>query len=286
MQLSVLIPMIFSMFHLVSCTGAVPLPIQKGQAKDKSAESLSQESKMNPVAARGKLETGGEVAGKGNENGNGNAADEDPQAGNNQGQNARPLNLAWMPVGDFPSNSAQMSVVSECTRGENVIRSACQTANSTCKSTFQVTCDTSTDCRRLFKCTTGQTGKLIWFPMGDNIKVSPTVSKICTLNNNIAGASCDSVDDKCLSGFCVSGSGADCGRRLFKCLTSGEPGKLFWRWVEDKPSNELAGKNLCTQNQNIAGSGCTVENDLCQSSFCVEGEAPNCTKIRLFKCTP
>ncbi|NBX16043.1 MAG: hypothetical protein EBR09_01615, partial [Proteobacteria bacterium] len=136
MQLSVLIPVIFSMFHLVSCTGAAPLPIQKGQAKDKSVESLSQDAKTNPVAARGKLEIGGEGAG------NGNAAEEDPQAGNNQGQNARPLNLAWMPVGDFPSNSAQMSVVSECTRGENVIRSACQTANSTCKSTFQVTCDT------------------------------------------------------------------------------------------------------------------------------------------------
>ncbi|MEN9824878.1 MAG: hypothetical protein RI953_623 [Pseudomonadota bacterium] len=194
------------------------------------------------------------------------------------------LLMAWMPMGDMPA--ANLGAITECTNSENILRSACTTENARCKSSFAVTCDSSTDCRRLFKCTTGQTGTLIWFPMGNDIPKSDTLSKICTIDTNIAGSACNTVNDRCLSSFCTSGSGDGCGRRLFKCLTAGEPGKYFWRWVEDKQSAELDAFGFCPVDSNIAGTQCATANSRCKSSFCAEGTAPDCTKRRLFKCTP
>ena len=264
---------------LTACTGAIPVVVRKSSSNAQSSGLPSQVQSPDAAAPRGKF---AEQA-----DGNGSQAEEPlpDDSAENPPQGA-PLILAWMPMGDFPSTSAQLSAVSECTTSENVIRSSCQRSNALCKSTFQVTCDTSSDCRRLFKCTNGQNVGLIWFPMGDDVVKSATLSKICTQNANISGSACDSVNDRCLSGFCSSGSGDGCGRRLFKCLTSGETGKLFWRWVEDKPSTELSGTAVCPFEKDVAGQACSPMNDLCQSSFCATGDLPKCTKRRLFKCTP
>jgi len=261
---------------VAACTGAAPTTYFSRPSREAQVGSAS--SGMNQKSNVEATEDEGSASEQNGDENNG---------GNSGGKKVKNP-LAWLPIGDFPLSSAQIRAVNECEIDRNVIRSSCTTRNSLCRSSFAVTCDSSTDCRRLFKCTTGQTGALIWFPMGDDIQKSAEVSSICSINANIAGAACQTVNDRCLSSFCTSGSGDDCGRRLFKCLTSGEPGKLFWRWVEDKSSGELAaaGVGTCSVNQNIAGTSCTGMNSLCQSSFCAQGEAPNCTKRRLFKCTP
>jgi hypothetical protein len=280
-----------------SCTGAAPIVVVRKASTDAQVGSVPADNKSgglssNAGSPKNKLNTQKDGNAEAVQNGSGvegeaiddGQANEDGKQGGSQQGSA--LGFLWLPIGDFPASASQLSRVSQCANPENVIRSACQSANSLCKSSFQVTCDQSSDCRRLFKCTSGQTGGLIWFPMGDNITLSSNNSQICPVNSNIAGSACSSVNERCLSNFCTSGSGDACGRRLFKCLTSGEPGKLFWRWVEDKPSGELAALNICTEPNNIAGSPCSSMNDKCQSSFCAEGTAPNCTKRRLFKCTP
>ncbi len=311
MNFSVFISLSGIFVAVAACTGPAPTIIIRKTPTEAQVGSVSsgknQKSDSEATADVGSKS----VDGDGENNGGNNNAENN--GGNNNGENNGGNNvaenngennggnkvtvlppvgnqdpLAWLPVGDFPLSSAQMKGVNECANATNIIRSACQSKNSLCRSSFAVTCDSSTDCRRLFKCTTGQTGALIWFPMGNDVKKSAQVSNICPINSNIAGAACQTVNDRCLSSFCTSGSGDDCGRRLFKCMTSGEPGRLFWRWVEDKSSAELAAAGIatCQLDKNVAGASCSGMNSLCQSSFCAQGEAPNCTKRRLFKCTP
>lgn len=189
--------------------------------------------------------------------------------------------LRWLNMGDFPS--ANTTNFSDCAVEENIQRSPCTTANARCRSKFATTCDSSSDCRRVFKCTTGQTNSLIWLPMGDGMTTASGLG-ICTMSENIAGSSCSTVNSRCLSSFCTSGSGEGCGRRLFKCLTSGIPGKLYLRWMGDKPETELAGIPQCAVTENIAGTECVAQNSNCVSSFYTD--APTNSKRRLFKCTP
>jgi hypothetical protein len=188
----------------------------------------------------------------------------------------------WVVMGDFGLAGLEARNISDCTSVAQIAGSGCTTLNSHCKSTFESTCPDGT-CRRLFKCITGQTNSLIWFPMGDNHTTSATSLPICSVNSNIAGSACTGANDRCLSSFCTSGSGQDCGRRLFKCLTSGIPGQFYYRWMGDKPVAELAGIAECAATQNIAGSQCFSENSRCISQFFTD--AAN-TKRRLFKCTP
>jgi hypothetical protein len=187
-------------------------------------------------------------------------------------------NLLWMAMGDQPL--AQLTQIAECTSSENIARSACSTQNALCRGKFEVTCDTSTDCRRLFKCTTGTSAGLMWFAMGDTTAAGTFPQ--CSKTSNIAGSDCNTQNDRCLSQFLT----ATGNPRLFKCLPSGGPGLLFWRWIEDKTAAELASFATCTTRENVAGTSCSSENSKCKSQFCVEGIEPNCTKLRLFKCTP
>jgi hypothetical protein len=189
--------------------------------------------------------------------------------------------LRWLNMGDFPS--ANTTSFSDCAVEENIQRSPCTTANARCRSKFATTCDAGSDCRRVFKCTTGQTNSLIWFPMGDGTTTASGLG-ICTMSENIAGSACSAANSRCLSSFCTSGSGEACGRRLFKCLTSGVPGKLYLRWMGDKPEAELAGIPQCAVTENIAGTECVAQNSNCVSSFYTD--APTNSKRRLFKCTP
>jgi hypothetical protein len=188
-------------------------------------------------------------------------------------------NLRWIVMGDFGLES--LGAVPDCAAGTQQ-RSVCSGENSRCRSTFATTCS-SPDCRRLFKCTTGQTNSLVWFPMGDGFTTSATGLSQCGLGMNIAGSPCTAVNDRCLSSFCTSGSGPDCGRRVFKCLTSGVEGQLFYRWMGDKPLAEIAGIPQCALTENIAGSRCVGEDSRCVSSFFTDASQ---SKRRLFKCTP
>jgi hypothetical protein len=187
--------------------------------------------------------------------------------------------MRWIVMGDFGLES--LAAVPDCAPGTQQ-RSTCSSENSRCRSTFSTTCS-SANCRRLFKCTTGQTNSLVWFPMSDGATVSATGLPICSLGMNIAGSNCSVVNDRCLSSFCTSGSGSDCGRRVFKCLTSGVEGQLFYRWMGDKSIAELTGIPQCALTENIAGSRCFGEESRCVSSFFTDAAQ---SKRRLFKCTP
>lgn len=191
---------------------------------------------------------------------------------------AAEVNLRWMIIGDQPLEA--LSTVADCASSENIARAVCTTAEATCRSKFTVTCDSSSDCRRLFKCTTGTDAGNIWFAMGDNTPVGQF--QACPVASSIAGTSCALLNDRCLSVF-ITATG---NPRLFKCLPSGGPGLLFWRWAEDKPVTELTGTDTCSANESIAGTACSNENSKCISSFCTVGTAPSCTERRLFKCNP
>lgn len=189
--------------------------------------------------------------------------------------------LRWLAMGDF--GLGELSTVADCAAAADIQRSPCMGENTSCKSKFATTCEAGGDCRRLFKCVTGQTNSLILFPMGDGHTTSPTGPQLCALNANIAGSACLVANDKCLSSFCTSGSGDGCGRRIFKCLTAGMEGKLYYRWMGDKPVGELAGIGECAATSDIAGSQCFGENTKCVSRFFTD--AAN-SKRYLFKCTP
>lgn len=192
--------------------------------------------------------------------------------------------LRWIAMGDF--GELGLADFSECTTQTNVQRSPCAVKNEKCISSFATSCSSPEGCRRLFKCTTGQNNTLAWFPMGDGATLSDAQAAspaygICSVNADIAGSECTSVNSRCLSSFCTSGSGSACGRRVFKCLTTGVAGRYFYRWMGDKPEAELAGIGECALQTNIAGSECFAENSTCKSSF-VSGSGSR----RLFKCTP
>lgn len=192
--------------------------------------------------------------------------------------------LRWIAMGDF--GETNLAGFEECADSLNVQRSACSVLNSRCKSSFETSCSAPEGCRRLFKCITGQTNTLAWFPMGDGVTLSAAQGAspsygLCSSNADIAGRECSSINSRCLSSFCTSGSGNDCGRRVFKCLTTGVAGRYFYRWMGDKSEAELAGVGECALQANIAGSECFSENSTCKSSF----QTANGGR-RLFKCTP
>ena len=144
--------------------------------------------------------------------------------------------LRWIAMGDF-GESALMSF-GECTESMNIQRSPCSTLNDRCVSSFATSCAAPEGCRRLFKCISGQTNTLVWFPIGDGTTqaaaqgASPSYG-LCSINTDIAGRECSSVNSRCLSSFCTSGSGSGCGRRVFKSLTTGVAGRYFYRWMGD-----------------------------------------------------
>jgi len=192
--------------------------------------------------------------------------------------------LRWIAMGDF--GETNLSGLEECVDSMNVQRSPCAELNSRCVSSFETSCSSPEGCRRLFKCVTGQTNTLAWFPMGDGVTLSTAQGAapsygLCSISADIAGRECSSVNSRCLSSFCTSGSGNDCGRRVFKCLTTGVAGRYFYRWMGDKSEAELAGVGECALQTNIAGSECFSENSTCKSSF-QTGSGGR----RLFKCTP
>ncbi|MEY3901223.1 MAG: hypothetical protein RL189_529 [Pseudomonadota bacterium] len=248
-------------------------------SQDQSAGVAQDPNAANPVDPNGGA---GGNAGDPNAGAGGNAGD--PNAGDpNLGQPAAP-SLRWIVMGDF--GLANIAALPQCEVGTQQ-RSVCSIANERCYSSFSTTCP-SGDCRRVFKCVTGQTNSLVWFPLGDGTTLSQAASAspaygLCSGNSDIAGSSCNVVNERCLSSFCTSGSGNSCERRVFKCLISGVEGKLFYRWMGDKSEAELASVEFCTATKDIAGSSCDTEESKCKSSFFTD--AAN-TKRRLFKCTP
>lgn len=192
--------------------------------------------------------------------------------------------LRWIAMGDF--GTLTLSDFNDCVSQMNIQRSPCTVQNDKCISSFSTSCSAPEGCRRLFKCTTGQNNTLAWFPMGDGTTLSAAQSAspsygLCSSNSDIAGSECRTVNSRCLSSFCTSGSGSSCGRRVFKCLTTGVEGRYFYRWMGDKSEAELASVGQCALQTNIAGSECFSENSTCKSSF-VTADGTR----RLFKCTP
>lgn len=199
------------------------------------------------------------------------------------GASAGGIALRWVAIGDF--GELGLTDVNECTTQTNIQRSPCSVKNEKCISSFATSCSSPEGCRRLFKCTTGQNNTLAWFPMGDgatlaDAQASSLATSLCSINSDVAGSECSKVNSRCLSRFCTSGTGDNCGRRIFKCLTTGVAGRFFYRWMGDKSEAELAGVGECALQSNIAGSECFAENSSCKSSFPTAGGGR-----RLFKCT-
>lgn len=284
----------FALAGTNACTGATPnVPAKrisvssKGGADATGANSSTIPDQNGGVAADSNAANpvdpnagAGGNAGDPNAGAGGNAGD--PNAG--AGGIAGAPSLRWIVMGDFGMES--VAALPQCVAGTQQ-RSVCSIENDRCRSAVSTTCP-SGDCRRVFKCVTGQTNSLVWFPLGDGTTLSGAAGAtpaygMCPLNSDIAGSACNVVNERCLSSFCTNGSGDDCGRRAFKCLISGVEGKLFYRWMGDKPVAELSGIPQCALQQNIAGSECFGEESKCVSSFFTD--AAN-TKRRLFKCTP
>lgn len=274
---------------LVSCTGAVPISSPASgkfvasdrtnttQSSGKSSDQSNGRNSSDGTPEADANSSAGADEGAGPDGAAGLAGGMDGAAG--AGAAALPT-LRWLSIGDF--GAGELSAVVDCAAAGDIQRSPCMGENARCKSSFATTCEAG-DCRRLFKCVTGQTNSLIWFPMGDGLTTAATGHPICSLNMNIAASACPVANDRCLSSFCTSGSGDGCGRRLFKCLTSGMEGKFYYRWMGDKPIEELAGIGQCAATSDIAGSQCFGENTRCVSQFFTD--AAN-SRRRLFKCTP
>lgn len=213
---------------------------------------------------------------------------EEPQIGrpalpDRSGRPAMPT-LRWIAMGDF--GERVLTQFNECATQQNLQRAPCTVQNEKCISSFETSCSAPEGCRRLFKCTTGQNNTLAWFPMGDGTTLSDAQNAspaygLCSSNSDIAGSECRAVNSRCLSSFCTSGAGNSCGRRTFKCLTTGVAGQFFYRWMGDKSEAELASVGECALQRNIAGSECFTENSTCKSSFVTANGSR-----RLFKCTP
>ena len=283
---------------VVGCTGALPVSSPasgkivasdrtnttqiSGKSSDQSNGQISSDSSPESDGNSGAGVDAG--AGLDGAAGLGGAAGMDGAAGMGgaagAGGAAALPTLRWLSIGDF--GLAELSTVPDCAAGASIQRSPCMGENARCKSSFATTCEAG-DCRRLFKCVTGQTNSLIWFPMGDGYTTTSTPLPICASNMNIAASACAVANERCLSSFCTSGSGDGCGRRLFKCLTSGMEGKFYYRWMGDKPLGELTGISQCAATSDIAGSQCFSENTQCVSQFFTD--AAN-SRRRLFKCTP
>lgn len=192
---------------------------------------------------------------------------------------SKPLGLRWMSLGEKSSSS--LSSIEECNISENINRSSCTNQNSTCKSKGLVNCDDPAGCRLWFKCTTGTGEGNIWFAGGDGYPTGTMPE--CKLHENIAGASCTTLEERCLSSFETSPG----SHRLFKCLPSGEAGKLLWRWAYDALQANLTDVDECSFSEPLQGKSCTQENTVCKSKFCVGGgNYPQCVKRRLLRCTP
>jgi hypothetical protein len=277
---------------VVGCTGALPVSspasgkvvasdsTNNTQISGKSSDQSSEQMPSDGAPEAAGISSAGAAAGAGIDGDAGlvGAAGMGEAAG--MGGAAALPTLRWLSIGDF--GLGELSTVPDCTAGSNIQRSPCMGENTRCKSSFATTCEAG-DCRRLFKCVTGQTNSLIWFPMGDGHTTAATLLPICASNLNIAASACAVANDRCLSSFCTSGSGDGCGRRLFKCLTSGMEGKFYYRWMGDKPLGELTGISQCAATSDIAGSQCFGENTQCVSQFFTD--AAN-SRRRLFKCTP
>ncbi|MBM3382512.1 MAG: hypothetical protein FJY29_08755 [Betaproteobacteria bacterium] len=283
--LKYVLPTIF-VFALSGCSAAIPSGVTVSSPKTKvpkdsrkSEGAGGADAVVNPEA----IEAGGVGAPEG---GAGAPVVEgpDPMAPPEPAAPPPPVmpvapSTRWIVMGDFGIES--LGTIPDCAPGTQQ-RTVCMGENSRCRSTFTTTCS-SPSCRRLFKCVTGQTNSLVWFPMGDGFTTSATRLPLCALGADIAGSACSVVNDRCLSSFCTSGSGSDCGRRTFKCLTSGVEGQFFYRWMGDKPLAEIAGIGQCPVSENIAGTRCFAEESRCVSSFFTDAAQ---TRRRLFKCTP
>jgi photosystem II stability/assembly factor-like uncharacterized protein len=124
---------------------------------------------------------------------------------------------------------------------------------------------------------------LAWFANGKTPFLGEDASPyigVCSFKSEVAGQSCSTLNSQCLSSSCISGSGTNCERQIFKCLTKGEPSQYFYRWVSDTPAAEVQNISYCEQSRDIAGSNCSVENSFCKSPFRTPSGA-----LKLFKCT-
>lgn len=284
----------FAIAGMSACVGATPNATAKriavsakGGTDSTVANSPSSQDQSSGVAADPNGGAGGN-AGDPNAGAGGDAGDPNAGAGGNAGdpnfgQPAAP-SLRWIVMGDF--GLANIAALPQCIAGTQQ-RSVCSIENDRCRSAFSTTCP-SGDCRRVFKCVTGQSNTLVWFPLGDGTTLSQAATSspaygMCALDSDIAGSACNVVNERCLSSFCTNGSGNDCGRRVFKCLISGVEGKLFYRWMGDKSEAELTGISQCALQKDIAGSPCFAEESKCVSSFFTDTAK---TMRRLFKCTP
>lgn len=287
---SLILSLLVVLSGVSACVGATPnggmkrvgVASKEGADATVSDSQVSQEQSAGVAAVPDSSNGVGPIVGDG-----GNAADTNAGGGvNGADANGGELSpsLRWVVMGDFGLET--IASVPECVAGTQQ-RSVCSNQNARCRSTFSTSCS-SGDCRRIFKCLTGSTNSLIWFPMGDGATISQAANAtpaygLCALDSGIAGGSCVNANERCLSSFCTSGSGEDCGRRVFKCLISGVEGKLFYRWMGDKPVTELVGIPQCALQKNIAGSECFTDESKCVSSFFTDATE---TKRRLFKCTP